>query len=61
MDVKRSVFDVQKAVIPLWKALTKLYKSYFIKTILFISQNIAKLAKMKNALPFFSTFGKMEL
>ena len=40
MDANWSLFDVQKAVIPLWKALTKLFKCYFMTKVLFISQNV---------------------
>ena len=39
MDAMLPIFTVQRAVIPLWKALTKLFKWNFMRKVLFISQN----------------------
>ena len=39
MDANQSNFIVQKAVIPLKKALTKLFKCYFMTKVLFNNQN----------------------
>ena len=58
MDAIHPNFNVQRAVIPLWKALTKLFKCYFMAQVLFIDQNFdffyPAVQVLKNAILLFT-------
>ena len=54
MGLKQSIFDVQKAVIPLKKALTKLFKSYLIAKFCLLVKMLLNLPKYFMLTPFLA-------